>query len=999
MKTNSSHYVGEFVELNEFPSLPPLLLYASFLVSKEKQSQTTTTYLKHLSCSTTQTKKKSYKIPSQQLRDKVVNIATKKQNKPTHTVDLVKSKKREDLIYHYNQKHQHYQQQSQNNLGGNRSQTPKKNRKRQKQNLRTTTVVPITTETTTTTTAATSKSLTSNSNITVFSGTNITRIVAMTTTSVQISLPKREVGNSLRQVTNNSTSQRLSNTNHHVSNLATKSKLAESFLRLFDWSASLPTNQLRMPLIQLIFFKNFERDSIQLSVILPQVLPVTNTKPDGNSHPQKSLEPLKEHNQTSSSDGSNSSESDELSDASSSSSSNEENQSSPSEEEISSILVNKKEPFSDGSGRIITVVSPLDFVDNTFSILCGKYTAKKHNNSDGQSSDDGEPPSKQRRPSNDDQSEDKSSSCNGSSNNSGSSDEPSDRSNQGSGNGSNSDDEKQQQQQQQQRRQLTRIMNNKYASIEIIDGTRNVKYGTVYWVQRNVVTIKILVSFIFDECRVLCSKEDTNDVKLMEVLKFVDHFSKQKSTTRQDVSADSLYEVQIKKRIPFTSGRPETQKHIWLTAEFYLKNTMIHRVNTKKFYVCSRPGGKPGAPEPEKSRETSSNSDQFSRTKVPQFRVYNPSQSSSSSPLIQQTNSPSASTDHPAASNSEKESQQMTQHTDSFIRSNIVSIQNQPQRPQPSSHERNEYLLTQEQSPGKQEEIKIRGWHKQFDDMRREEALFRRQSAPEDQLQFIHPDSTSNIVSGASPPRTRGTKSPPIGGIISYGPISIATGPSTEPVQQSTSGAKPAVSQQQKRPISENGIHVSGMHPLIGPCSGGQLVTLTGDFSALLFPRGSLQFCILFGLLPAKDITVRSDSILTFLTPPRLIAGKVDVVFTMNGRELPRGFRYTYVSDNNYSNNNGAGFPITNIGTNLNENTYHDNSGKENQKDNSLQLQMNMNSEDGNNDNNNNNNNSNNNNNNNTNNSSSSSNNNNSINSPNGSIHLPSIQRLFSDNI
>ena len=136
--------------------------------------------------------------------------------------------------------------------------------------------------------------------------------------------------------------------------------------------------------------------------------------------------------------------------------------------------------------------------------------------------------------------------------------------------------------------------NSAFSRVAIIDGTRKIKYNTSYWVQRNVITVQILAAFSFDECKVTCHKESTSDVKSMETVSF-SSFTVRAPQLNGDLpaaaSADT-YEYVFKKKLPHTSGRPETQKYIWLNAEFYNKSGMpIGKCSSEKFYVCSRPAG------------------------------------------------------------------------------------------------------------------------------------------------------------------------------------------------------------------------------------------------------------------------------------------------------------------------------------------------------------------------------------------------------------------------
>jgi hypothetical protein len=117
-------------------------------------------------------------------------------------------------------------------------------------------------------------------------------------------------------------------------------------------------------------------------------------------------------------------------------------------------------------------------------------------------------------------------------------------------------------------------------SIKIIDGTKKIRYGTEYWVQRNVITVQVISHVPFDEVRVFCHKKGANDPKLMEILPYFEHYK----------SHGIAFETSFKKKLPHTSGRPETQKPIWLTAEFYKGGNIIKSSSTEPFFVCSRPG-------------------------------------------------------------------------------------------------------------------------------------------------------------------------------------------------------------------------------------------------------------------------------------------------------------------------------------------------------------------------------------------------------------------------
>lgn len=200
-----------------------------------------------------------------------------------------------------------------------------------------------------------------------------------------------------------------------------------------------------------------------------------------------------------------------------------------------------------------------------------------------------------------------------------------------------------------------------FATVEVIDGTRKQKYNTKYWVQRNVVTIQVLSGFVFDTCYVYCHKEGSHDIKLMEKLSYVDSFYKlsqnKTSQYRQQVQnpPNEIYETQFRKKLPHTSGRPETQKHIWLSAHFYLNDRLLKDVQSEKFFVCSRPQDSKGT----------------ARTKVPapstsqlQFNHNEPvkgSTSSTSSPYQEKPNYSSSPSTPPSSPPQQQQQQQQQQ--------------------------------------------------------------------------------------------------------------------------------------------------------------------------------------------------------------------------------------------------------------------------------------------------------------------------------------------------
>lgn len=127
---------------------------------------------------------------------------------------------------------------------------------------------------------------------------------------------------------------------------------------------------------------------------------------------------------------------------------------------------------------------------------------------------------------------------------------------------------------------------NSMCSIKIIDGTKRICHGTEYWVQRHVVTVKVTSLFPFDEVRIYCNKKGTQDVKHMNTLPYYGHYK----------SRGMIFESVFKKRLPYTSGRPETQKPIWLTAEFWQHGEIIKSCISESFFVSSKPDNERSAP-------------------------------------------------------------------------------------------------------------------------------------------------------------------------------------------------------------------------------------------------------------------------------------------------------------------------------------------------------------------------------------------------------------------
>jgi hypothetical protein len=118
-------------------------------------------------------------------------------------------------------------------------------------------------------------------------------------------------------------------------------------------------------------------------------------------------------------------------------------------------------------------------------------------------------------------------------------------------------------------------------TIKIIDGTKKIRYNTEYWVQRNVITIMVSSHVSFDYVNIFCHKRGTEQPKLVERLVF--------SENQNRVQSKLPFESAFKKKLPMTSGRPETQKQIWLTAEFCTDGQITRTCATEPFYVCSRP--------------------------------------------------------------------------------------------------------------------------------------------------------------------------------------------------------------------------------------------------------------------------------------------------------------------------------------------------------------------------------------------------------------------------
>jgi hypothetical protein len=116
------------------------------------------------------------------------------------------------------------------------------------------------------------------------------------------------------------------------------------------------------------------------------------------------------------------------------------------------------------------------------------------------------------------------------------------------------------------------------ATISVVDGTKKLKYGNEYWVQRNVVTIRVTANILFDEVSIYCHKRGS-ETRFMQTLPYY--------------RALPYFDASVKVKLPMTSGRPETQKEMWLSCTFTRAGQIVHQCTSKTFLVCSRPGSSP----------------------------------------------------------------------------------------------------------------------------------------------------------------------------------------------------------------------------------------------------------------------------------------------------------------------------------------------------------------------------------------------------------------------
>jgi len=119
-------------------------------------------------------------------------------------------------------------------------------------------------------------------------------------------------------------------------------------------------------------------------------------------------------------------------------------------------------------------------------------------------------------------------------------------------------------------------------------GAWKVRGDEKYLIQRCVSTIQVFVpaEMSFNTCRVFCDKEGRELKQKLLSDTTHDSFAFLPATQSQ-----SLYkEWRFRRKIPFTSGRPETRKKIWIRALFLdVQGNVQKNIRSVPFYACSKP--------------------------------------------------------------------------------------------------------------------------------------------------------------------------------------------------------------------------------------------------------------------------------------------------------------------------------------------------------------------------------------------------------------------------
>lgn len=370
----------------------------------------------------------------------------------------------------------------------------------------------------------------------------------------------------------------------------------------------------------------------------------------------------------------------------------------------------------------------------------------------------------------------------------------------------------------------------KFCKITIIDGTKKRKYGTTYWVQRNVITLQVLASFKFDQCTVHCHKENSQDVKLMEVLTFKDHFG----TYHNLPNGVTVYESQFKKKLPFTSGRPETQKHVWLSADFTSSANTVASCATDKFFVCSRPTSDLTGP-------------QKARTKVhADVNIINRSKQSSAMAHAAQQAAAHMLHDKSASNSMQQQGNNSAATITTTTNSNGV-----PSSPKNTSAQ--QYIMFQG-APN----------------------MSTLQTSEDNQSPSHDSSSTTSTNSSNdnnSPPAT---------------PVANSSNNKPHALNYQSNGHLV-----QFVPIDKSRLYIHAITPNASFTDGYQEVTLHGQFYIPTSDRHE-TLTVYFGLLPSPRIDYADATKIVCLTPRRLIEGTVRVTGVLGGKMFDNFVLFTY---------------------------------------------------------------------------------------------------------
>lgn len=401
------------------------------------------------------------------------------------------------------------------------------------------------------------------------------------------------------------------------------------------------------------------------------------------------------------------------------------------------------------------------------------------------------------------------------------------------------------------------------ASIRIIDGTRNVKNGVQFWVQRHVVTVRIQCSFRFDECLVTCSKQGMSEQRYTQTLYFAEHFTKIAENRHHDDHDSSgthlmmRFEAVFKTKLLYTSGRPENQRKVWLTASFFSGNTTIASATTDEFLVCSRPGN-----EMAESLPLSDTSETPASTKQ-DIDIYK------SAKIVKWMNRRLHGT--PAASRNDVEQKRRT-----GSRSATSAAAEVPATIPRNSIETAHYsgALGASQVQPVITNYPLRTLTTQYPDIH--------------SYGQLHPFRAIPVI----PPTTSTTTSVHLARLDMGQNVSPST-----PVgqfEQQSAYSSPFVATPQHLAIeSVSQFSIDSIEPNRGDIKGGERITLTGTFP-FSQPIQLNSLVILFGLLPAPRIEHADHSRIVCISPQRLIEGKVQVTVSLMGESFASSIFFTY---------------------------------------------------------------------------------------------------------